>query len=433
VISFFLIHSCQKEKPVPVISTNTVENILSTYAESGGEVHDRGGSPILSRGICWNDSENPTIGDNKVIDNNITLENSGLGSFTVEIKNLLPNTLYFIRAFATSSFGTGYGDQVTFTTNQISTPYIKTVEISSLTDESAISGGDIISDNGSSINQRGVCWGTIKIPDIANFKTEQGSGGGMYSSPLTGLSANTTYYYRAYATNAIGTSYGNTLSFRTKFGGKILYTPGLLYGLLEDIDGNEYKTITIGTKTWLAENLRTTRYSDGSIIPLVTDGKAWSDLQTPGYCWYDNNPGIYKNTFGALYNWRAAKDNKLCPVGWHVTTALEWQELQNYVGSTTSGITLREAGVTHWNSSSPDVINAYGFTALPGGVRRHSFTSNPSESPYSPFEEIGISSNWWSKYGSDDVSWRISNESRSLSHSFLSYMQDGYSVRCVKD
>jgi hypothetical protein len=97
---------------------------------------------------------------------------------------------------------------------------------------------------------------------------------------------------------------------------------------LEDIDGNVYETVTIGTQVWMTENLKTTHFNDGSAIPLVTVGTEWESLSTPGYCWYDNDAAAYGDTYGALYNWHTVNTGMLCPAGWHVPTDADWEELQ---------------------------------------------------------------------------------------------------------
>lgn len=137
-----------------------------------------------------------------------------------------------------------------------------------------------------------------------------------------------------------------------------------------DIDGNIYNTITIGTQVWMAENLKTTRYRDGSSIPYVKDDIEWMRLTTPGYSCYDNDPATYIEIYGALYNWHAANSGKLCPTGWHVPTDAEWLSLMNHLGgSSVSGGKLKEKGTSHWDSPNTGATNETGFTALAGGCR----------------------------------------------------------------
>ena len=142
-------------------------------------------------------------------------------------------------------------------------------------------------------------------------------------------------------------------------------------GTVTDVDGNVYNTVTIGTQCWLQENLKTTKYKDGTSIPLVTDNSAWGSLSTPGYCWY-NNDDTYKNTYGALYNYYTVLTNNLCPSGWHVATEREWSTLVTYLGGASiAGGKLKESGTTHWVTPNTGANNETGFIALPGGRREH--------------------------------------------------------------
>lgn len=126
------------------------------------------------------------------------------------------------------------------------------------------------------------------------------------------------------------------------------------YGTMTDQEGNVYKTITIGTQTWMAENLRTTTYNDGTVIPNVTDNDEWADLSTPAYCWYDNDSATYAQTYGALYNWYTVATDSLCPTGWHVPTDAEWTILTDTLGGLTiAGGLLKETGTTHWTAPTP--------------------------------------------------------------------------------
>jgi len=139
---------------------------------------------------------------------------------------------------------------------------------------------------------------------------------------------------------------------------------------MTDRDGNVYTSVTIGTQVWMVENLKTTKYNDGTDIPLVTDDVEWVNLNTPGYCWYDNDAATYKNPYEALYNWYAVNTGKLCPTGWHVPTDAEWTTLTTYLGGTSvAGGKLKELGTTHWTTPNTGATNETGFTALPGGLR----------------------------------------------------------------
>jgi uncharacterized protein (TIGR02145 family) len=151
-----------------------------------------------------------------------------------------------------------------------------------------------------------------------------------------------------------------------------VFNPGLTYGTMTDQDGNEYKTIVIGTQTWMAENLRTTKYRDGTAIPNITDKTAWEALTTGAYCNYNNTTSADTiATYGRLYNWYAATDSRnIAPAGWHVPTDAEWETLIYYLGGfRVAGGKMKETGTTHWISPNTGATNESGFTALPSGLR----------------------------------------------------------------
>ena len=196
---------------LPILSTNTISSITISSAISGGIVAGDGGASVTAKGVCWsNTTTTPTISYSK------TSDGSGLGSFTSSITGLLPNTTYYVRAYATNSAGTAYGGMQSFKTNSVSLPVINTYTIYSITASSAISGGSISSDGGASVTSKGVCWSSsTSSPTTSNSKTTNGTGSESFTSSITGLSPNTTYYVRAYATNNAGTAYGSQISFRT--------------------------------------------------------------------------------------------------------------------------------------------------------------------------------------------------------------------------
>jgi uncharacterized protein (TIGR02145 family) len=195
---------------------------------------------------------------------------------------------------------------------------------------------------------------------------------------------------------------------------------------VKDIDGNVYKTITIGTQTWMAENLRTSKYNDGTPIKLITDSTSWEALTTPAYCWYKNDEKTNKPQYGALYNWFAVRTSRLCPAGWHVPADKEWNILTDHLGGENiAGAKLKEAGASHWKTPNAEANNESGFTALPGGYR----------SIYGEFLSLGEDGWWWSATEEDAAyAWTL--------HLYYGYSNagrygfskvPGFSVRCIKD
>jgi len=391
---------------IPTVVTNSISSITEISAQSGGNVTSDGGATVTARGVCWSTSENPTDSNSK------TTDGSGTGSFISNISGLSPGTNYYVRAYATNIAGTAYGNEVSFITNT-DIPTVVTNSISSITETSAQSGGNVTSDGGATVTTRGVCWSTSENPQLSDSYTTDGSGTGSFTSNITGLSPYITYYVRAYATNIHGTAYGLQYSFFT-----FLY-----YSTISDYDGNVYNTVKIGGQIWMAENLKTTKYNNGTDIPLVTDNTAWANLTTPAYCWYNNNSS-YKDTYGALYNWYTVNTGNLCPSGWHVPSDAEWTTLIDYLGGEPGG-KLKETDTTHWHSPNIGATNESGFTALPGGVRDVS----------GMFGNIGYYGYWWSatEDGTDLAWYRDMTYNGSYVARYNTHKKLGFSVRCVRD
>ncbi|MFN9709847.1 MAG: FISUMP domain-containing protein [Bacteroidota bacterium] len=324
-------------------------------------------------------------------------------------------------------------DSITYTnSNPGSLATLTTLAIGNITANSATSGGSITADGGSPVTQRGICWATTQNPTTANNTAVSGTGTGSFTANLTGLTANTTYYVRAYAINTAGTAYGNQLSFTTT------QTP-VNPGTVTDASGNTYPTVTIGTQVWMAENLRTTKYRDGINIPLITDNTQWANnwnngipLSQPMMCWYNNDQATYTaNKFGALYNWYAINpatngNKNVCPTGWHVPTDAEWTTLTNFLGGeSAAGGKMKSTGTQYWPSPNTNATNSSGWSGLPGGYRGFN----------GPFYDIGLGGIWWSSTELSTVNAWFRN---------LSYLNGdvnrnsasktiGFSVRCVRD
>ena len=605
VLSIFLIHSCKKDKPTPpIITTTAASAITQTTATSGGNITSDGGASVTAHGVCWSTTSGPTTALSTK-----TTDGTGTGIFISSITALTAGTVYYVKAYATNSAGTAYGNEISFTSTASIVPILTTTAASAITQTTATSGGNVTSDGGAAVTARGVCWSTTTGPTTAlNTKTTDDTGTGIFTSSITALTAGIVYYVRAYATNSAGTAYGNELTFTTSAvtltvpgaptigtasagntqvvitftapvsnGGSVItgYTvtsspgnftgtgsasPILVTGLtngtaytftvtatnaigtslassasnsitpstvpgaptgvsattgnaqatvtftapvsnggsaitgytvtsspgnfigsgssspitvtglingyantftvtainaignslassasnsvtplgpITDKDDNVYNIVTIGTQVWMAENLKTTKYNDGTAIPNITDYTTWAALTTGAYSDYSNNPAN-SAAYGRLYNWYAVDNNagtkvasnggkNVCPTGWHVPTDAEWTTLTTYLGGeSVAGDKLKETGTIHWITPNTGATNETEFTALPGGARNNdgSCTNN-----------IGYTGYWWSstKYSTLGAwIWYINDNYANIG-SYYDDERTGYSVRCVMD
>ena len=276
----------------------------------------------------------------------------------------------------------------------------------------------------------GTLLSTTQLNAVANVP-----GTFVYTPPSgTRLNVGTKQELKTYFSPTDSATYNRiskTVTINITPGSGITFGPGLTYGSLTDQDGNVYKTISIGTQTWMAENLRTTKYRNGDPIQNVSDSSAWNFLTTGAYCWYLNNEINNKTVYGALYNWFTVVDSRnIAPAGWHVPTKEEWVTLisnQGFEGA--AGKNLKETGNAHWVEDHfypTTATNESGFTALPGGVRDRQFGI---------FRQLGSYSYYWSttEYNlHESVGLYMCNtDTHCLNSPFLKEL--GFSVRCVKD
>lgn len=555
-IVFFIVavgyfsNSCKKEDTPPprLPEITTLDVTLSVfrdgaYGSSGGTIKSTGGSRITASGICWSTQELPTILDSKYFTGTPTgYENNppvfrSVGTYTCPLLGLKRLTTYYVRAFATNSIGTAYGNQVSFTTPDISwmqlfsiilpyptdksfavstnpeltwhhrqpgfstitrlnydvyldtdpnpttkiatnltteslqltglipgtkyywkifgwdvsypennatssiysfttapalvIPSVSTAPVTIYSSTSATVGGNVTSDRGAMVTERGVYWSTSQKPEMTGTKLPIGSGSGSFSIDLSGLNLGTTYFMRAYATNSAGTALGAQISFNLNSGSS----------KVTDIDGNNYNIVTIDSQVWMAENLKTTRYADGATIPLVSTTDSWIVLTntSKAYCWYDDNI-TNKDTYGALYTWAAAMNGAsssnsnpsgvqgACPTGWHVPSDEEWITLTTYLGGeSVAGGKMKEVGNSNWIYPNTGATNESGFSGRGGGYRI----------PSGIFRDLGVKSFFWSS--SQGLLPISVPRGRSLDYKNEEvfnagfYINTGGYLRCVKD
>jgi uncharacterized protein (TIGR02145 family) len=395
------------------ISTTDVISITQTSAVSGGNILSEGDGAITEKGVCWSTHSNPTTSDNS------TSDGSGTGVFSSSVSNLSEGTTYYLRAYAVSTFGTAYGNEIIFETAANSLPSVTTADITDIGLSSAISGGTVTSESNALVNERGVCWSTSANPTIENQHSSCGTGIGTFVCTLSGLGQGSQFHVRSYATNNSGTAYGEDMIFNTK---------------IADNDGNVYNTVTINGKMWMAENLRTTKYRDGSNIPNVTVDTVWKKLR-PGddntsgaYCWY-NNDIANKNAYGALYSGTAVHF-EVCPVEWHVPGSYEVLEMILYLDpdrrlpwgavSQIAGGKLKQSGFEFWTDPNSGATNETGFSALPGGMRGGDGS----------FVNLGLYGTWFmdNAYANFTMTYDFAGVFMSEGRNEI-----GRSVRCVKD
>jgi len=417
VISIVIVFSCKKEAETPTGGNKieigkSITDSLSYYsAKISTVITGLNGNEITKLGHCWSQATTPTVEKDESVSgvlDSITVSSNLIG--------LKANKSYYVRPFVTTNQQTLYGQEVIIQTMPTGKPIITTNEVTNITINTATCGG-INDDGGLTISQRGICWNTTGNPTLENNLdfTNNGSGTGSFTSQLTGLAENTTYYVTAYAINEEGTVYGQTKSFLAT------------NDCVDPRDGQIYETVVVGNQTWFAENLN---YNIGI-----------------NWCYGDNPSNCI--TYGRLYNWATimygeASSNTvpsgvqgICPDGWHLPSDEEWKILEGNTDTQygvgdpewdENGYRGYNAGKnfktsTNWSSNMG--TNTVGFSALPGGYR-------PTDGN---FYELGASGYWWSSTdnGSTDAWFRILYYNHDRVYRDKYYKGYGFSVRCVRD
>lgn len=415
---------------LPTVCLDSVY-VQSITANCNYTILSNGGLPLTAYGLCWSTMPNPDLNDS-ILDFNSNF----IGSVTSVISGLIPGTTYYMRAYATNAIGTTYSNQISFTTLTI--PTVITANVNEISYNMVLSGGEVLTTGVPAIIARGICWSTSPNPTIANNHTTDGMGFGVFTSQFTGLTGGTNYYVRAYATNVNGTAYGNEISFTTS------WCPGATS--VTDIDSNIYNTVQIGNQCWMKENLRTTRYSDGTIIPT-----SWQNDLSIAYRYVPNGDTSIVPVYGYLYNWSAVMHGAssssanpsgvqgVCPIGWHVPSDAEWTQLENYVssqstyicGDNTNNIAKALSSNSGWSSYGTTCTvgnnqidnNATGFSAYPAG----------KYNAYS--QDWGNQAYLWSTTGHQVIKafTRVIQHNDVKVSRYTYSISIGFSVRCLRD
>ena len=392
-ISLFLValtmilFSCKPEVEKPTVVTKSVGEVTKTSAKVVGQVAADGGADVTERGVCWSTDGTPTILDFSVKDTE-----GGLGIYEIAFTDLVPNTQYYVRAYATNEAGTGYGDEKTFVTVDPENPeqpeqpenpenpeepevpeqpVVTTAEVTGITCYTAVSGGEVTFDGNVTVTARGICWGTSPNPTIEDNKTTDGTGVGGFTSNLSNLEHNTTYYVRAYATNEVGTAYGEEVTFTT---------------LLDPANGHEYVDLGLSVK-WATCNVganspeeygdyfawgETSTKETYDYDNCPTYGLSISELQSQGYI--DSEGNLTSQYDAATANWGG---------DWRMPTYDELNELRNrctWTWTTQNGVNgYNVEGPSGASIFLPAAGDRFGSSLLYAGSSGYYWSSTPSE------------------------------------------------------
>jgi uncharacterized protein (TIGR02145 family) len=401
----------------PTVDTDAASSVTATAATLNATIMATGGAAVSATGFKY--------ATNALLTSPTDVAGSGTSSpFTGSLTGLTASTQYWAVGYATNAVGTSYGDTITFMTLAIA-PTVDTDAASSVTATAATLNATITATGGAAVTATGFKYATNALltspTDVAGSGTTS-----PFTGSLTGLTASTQYWAVGYATNAVGTSYGDTITFTTSAPPFTCGTSTVTY------DGYNYATVQIGSQCWFKENLRNDDYNDATLIPGNLDDATWSTTTSGAQTVYGEGASAVSSgsdnevanlaDYGRLYNWYAVNTGKLCPSGWHVPTDSEWTTLTDTLGGQLFAGTKLKASSSDtpaWNGD-----NSSGFSALPGGSRGASGN----------FSNQGNNGYWWSSSPSGALAWYRVLSSGGSNVSRDDYgTRSGFSVRCVRD
>jgi uncharacterized protein (TIGR02145 family) len=308
-------------------------------------------------------------------------------------------------------------------------PTIETLSVSKITSQSAVVDIKLNNPSNFTVTQMGVLWyitsGVNPIPNPPYNSTSETINTNQFKSTAINLQPNTTYYFKSYFYDHTGIHYGNEISVTTPPSETTQFNSSKTYGSVTDIDGNTYKTIEISNQTWMAENLKVSKFNDGTVISEIQLPYIFNNLGESHWCYYDDNP-VNENPYGKLYNSIVVSNTKnICPTGWRVPTNQDILELNSSISPYNNVGVLKSTGYNFWNSPNPCATNETGFSAIGSGER-------------------GII---YEGYKTEFIFWTKENSCASVSTGIEPYpsiwivqggspssLQDkGYSIRCIKD
>jgi uncharacterized protein (TIGR02145 family) len=405
--------ACGSDEPdvePPVITTSAPSNITLTTATVAVTIEAAQSESIIARGVCWGRSTAPDL---EGVTSN-TENGTGSGSFQAQLTNLTI-TKYYIRAYAKVKDKVFYGNEVILDMNSI-IPALLIVSKGATNDGIELE-TTVAYSHSAPITEKGICFRNTINPTITSgTKVINASSNLTFSSTIDVLPWNTVYV-RGYVITDLGVFYSNNV--------QVINIPPVSLGEVTDIDGNEYATTTIGTKVWMAENLRVTKYDDGTAIQTGVESE-FKVTANGMYISYGGN-GTTVAEFGYLYNGHTVLSNKnVCMTGWHVPSPADWNDLANNLGGMATAGGRIKAVSGSWVSPNVAADNASGFSALPGGSYCRVCLSNSGI-----FADMGTDAYFWSSSGVDF--FYATNDIANMRSKATANVNDGLSIRCVKD